>query len=245
LRSHAGEIGYCHPWSKELAVEVLERHPEDVHVLHMPHVLPADEEAVPTNGERLRYLLLVIVPWLGLYALTSALHLRGTPFGLAFERRLPIVAWTTLLYQSIYLTILLSPWLAKTRRDLRRLTISCWMAMIVVFPFYWLVPSVAPRRPVLGSDWISRELRLERTTFPPIAAFPSFHVLWAVFLSRMIRPQWVGWAYAAIIAVSCITTGQHFIPDVLVAFAISPLLDEPKRIWDKLRWVERLLINPQ
>lgn len=226
-----------------MTVEALERHP--AHALRMPRVLPADEEAAPTRGERFRYLLFVVVPWLGLYALTSALHLRGTPFGFAFEDRLPIVPWTTLFYQSIYLTILVSPWLTRTRSDLRRLTISCWMAMVVVFPFYWMVPSVAPRRPVLGADWISRELRLERTAFAPIAAFPSFHVLWGAFLARVIRPRWAGLGYLAIIAVSCVTTGQHFIPDVLAAFAISPLLDEPKRVWSKLQWMGSLLANTQ
>jgi hypothetical protein len=48
------------------------------------------------------------------------------------------------------------------------------------------------------------------------AAFPSFHVLWIMFLARVIRPAWLGVFCAAAVIVSCITTGMHYIPDVLV-----------------------------
>lgn len=201
--------------------------------------LPPDPESAPTNRQRIRFLLVVVVPWLALYAFTAALHLRGTKFGFAFEDRLPIIAWTAIPYQSIYLTIALAPWLVGKRSELRRLTISCWTSMAVVFPFYWLVPSQAPRRPLLGHDWVSHLLSLERHTFPPTAAFPSFHVLWAVFLARLIRPRWLGWGYAAIIVVTCITTGQHYIPDVLAALAIAPVFAEPERTWKQVRRIAR------
>lgn len=205
--------------------------------------LPADDESDPSGWERVRFLLYVVVPWLALYAFTSTLRLHGRSFGFAFEGRLPILSWTTIPYQSIYLTIALAPWLAKTRSDLRRLTLSCWTSMVVVFPFYWLVPSSAPRRPMLGNDWSSRLLKLERSKVPPIAAFPSFHVLWAVFLARMIRPRWIGWSYAGIIMLSCITTGQHYIPDVLLGLAISPVFVEPERTLGILRRLVRRPAN--
>ena len=198
----------------------------------LPHLLPADEETAPSTWERIRFLPYVIVPWLVLYEFTSKLALHSTKFGMPFEDSLPIVPWTALLYQSIYFVIFLAPWWVQTRSDLRRLMISAWISMAVVFPFYWLVPSSAPRRPLLGHDWITYVLGLERTTFPPVAAFPSFHVLWAVFLARASRPRWLGWSYVAIISVSCITTGQHYIADVLSAMVIAPAFLEPERTWN-------------
>ncbi len=56
---------------------------------------------------------------------------------------------------------------------------------------------------------------IERSAYPPTAAFPSFHVLWAIFVGRLCGPRWLGIGYAAAIAVSCVTTGMHYIPDVL------------------------------
>ena len=179
----------------------------------------------------------VIIPWLALYALTSTFASHGTNFGMPFEDHLPIIGWTALFYQSIYVAIALVPWWVRTRRDLRRLMISSWMSMVVIFPFYWLVPSSAPRRPLQGHDWITQVLGMERIAFPPIAAFPSFHVLWAVFLARAFRPRWIGWTYAAVIAVTCITTGQHYIADVLASMVIAPAFMEPERTWRILRYL--------
>jgi hypothetical protein len=211
------------------------------HLGSAPWLLPADEETAPSTWERVRFLPYVVIPWLVLYAFTSTLASYGTKFGMPFEDRLPIIAWTALLYQSIYVAIAFVPWWVRTRRDLRRLMISSWMSMAVVFPFYWLVPSSAPRRLLLGHDWITHLLAVERTTFPPVAAFPSFHVLWAILLARASRLRWIGWVCVAVIAASCITTGQHYVADVLSAIAIAPAFVEPERTQNILsRLTERL-----
>ena len=207
------------------------------------HILPADDDTPPSTLERIRFLVLVVLPWLALYEFTIKLPLQGTSFGFAFEDRLPIWTWTTVIYQSTYITVALAPWCARTRRDLRRLMISGWAAMAVVFPCYWFLPSAAPRRLLSDNNWIAYLLNLERTTYPPSAAWPSFHVLWAIFVARLYRPRWLGVAYAAAVAVSCVTTGMHYISDVLMALAISPVLLEPQRAWDVLRRGAERLAN--
>ena len=206
-------------------------------------ILPADEDTAPSTLERIQMLLLVVVPWLALYEFTIKLPLRGTVFGFAFEDHLPIYSWTALIYESSYITVALAPWCARTRRDLRRLMISGWAAMALVFPFYWFFPSSAPRRPLSSSNWITHLLNMERTTFPPTAAFPSFHVLWAVFVARLYRPRWLGVSYVAAIAITCVTTGMHYIPDVIAALAIAPVLLEPQRAWAALRRGTEWLAN--
>jgi len=60
-------------------------------------------------------------------------------------------------------------------------------------------------------------------------------------VARVLRPRWLAATYVAAIAVSCITTGLHYIADVAVALAMGPLFYEPARIWAFLRsLVERL-----
>lgn len=194
--------------------------------------LPADEDTALTTWERIRFLLVVLLPWLGLYEFTSHLHLSGTAFQFAFEDSLPTYPWTAPVYQSIYAVAVAAPWIARTRRDLRRLTISAWLAMAVVFPIYWIVPSSAPRRPLVVNNWVTQVLAWERNTYPPSEAFPSFHVLWVIFLARLFRPAWLGALYVAAVAVSCVTTGMHYIPDVLASLAIAPLLVAPERLKD-------------
>jgi prolipoprotein diacylglyceryltransferase/protein-S-isoprenylcysteine O-methyltransferase Ste14 len=210
---------------------------------HTLRVLPPDDDAVPSTVEKIRFLLLVIIPWLALYEFTIRLPLSTTRFGFAFEDYLPIFSWTTLVYESIYVAVVLAPCCARTRKDLRQLMISGWVAMGVVFPFYWFVPSGAPCRPLLGNDWGTHLLRLERSMDAPVAALPSFHVLWAVFVARLFRPRWAGVCYVVAIAVSCVTTGMHCISDVIVALAVAPVLLEPRRPWEKLRRVTEWFAN--
>ncbi len=102
-----------------------------------------------------------------------------------------------------------APWIARTRRDLRRLTMSMWVAMAVVFPIYWLAPSTAPRRYLAVTGWLAHTLQWERNTYPPTAAFA--------------------------VTVSCIGTGMHYIPDVLASLAMAPFLLEPGRTGHWLR----------
>jgi protein-S-isoprenylcysteine O-methyltransferase Ste14 len=205
------------------------------------HLLPADDSSPPSSSDRIRFFLAAIIPWLALYEFTVQMGVPGSAFRLGFEDRLPIYPWTVLIYQSTYLTVALAPWCARTRRDLRQLTISAWTATAVVFPFYWIVPSGAPRHPLAEHTWAAHLLDLERSAYPPTAAFPSFHVLWAIFVGRLYRPRWLGVTYAGAVAVSCITTGMHYIPDVIAALAIASLLLRAPSVWRQvLRLAERI-----
>ena len=205
-------------------------------------MLPADEDVRPTTVERLRFIVHVIVPWLVLYQFTIRLPLRGLHFGFGFEERLPVLPWTVPLYESAYVAVALAPWIARTRRDLRRLTISAWFAMLVVFPIYWIIPSGAPRPP-LPPGWMSSLLRLERATCPPVAALPSFHVLWTILVARLFRSRWLGLVCSLAVAASCITTGMHYIADVVAALIIAPWILYPQRVWETLRRAAERLAN--
>lgn len=198
-------------------------------------LLPADDDTPPSLEECVRFWFCCAVPWVAVYEFTVHMRLPGYAFQFAFEDQLPIYPVTSLLYQSTYAAVTVAPFLARSRRELRRLTISAWVATALVFPFYWLVPSTAPRRPMSGDHILARLLSFERNAYPPSAAFPSFHVLWSIFIGRLVRPRALGWIYAVAIAISCITTGMHYIPDVIVSFAIAPFFIEPeRRLWRPL-----------
>lgn len=207
------------------------------------HFLPADEEIRPSSLDRVRCFLCAVVPWVGLYGLTAHIPAAGIPFRFEFEDRLPVWPWTTLIYQSTYVAVAAAPWCARTRHDLRALTLSAWVAMAVVFPVYWVLPSAAPRRALAGDTWITHLLRFECNTYPPVAAFPSFHVLWAVFVARLYRPRWIGIAYVAAVSACCITTGMHYIADVAAALLLAPAFRHPQRVWERLGSLAEKLAN--
>ncbi len=199
-------------------------------------LLPAgDGDAPPTFHERARFWFSCALPWVAVYQLTAFMRLPGWAFQLPFEDRLPVYPFTSLLYQSTYVAVIVAPFLARTRRELRSLTVSAWVSMAVVFPFYWLVPSTGPWRPIPDHDIFARLLVYQRDSYLATEAFPSFHVLWAIFAGRLMRPAMLGWIYALAVGVSCTTTGMHYVADVLAAFAIAPLFLEPERwLWRPL-----------
>ena len=201
-------------------------------------VLPGDDDGPPALHDRVRFWFAAALPWVAIYEFTVHLRLPGRAFQFTFEDRLPIYPATLLLYLTTYAVVAAAPFLARTQSELRRLTISAWVATAIVFPFYWLVPSSAPLRAVTGAEdhLLARLLAIDRKLDPPAAAFPSFHVLWSIFIVPLVHPRWLGWLYALAVAVSCVTTGKHFIPDVIASFAIAPLFLEPARwIWNPLR----------
>jgi len=206
-------------------------------------ILPAGDKQPPTAVDRAHFYLCVLVPWIALYELTIHLPSHGVAFKLSFEDRIGVWPWTVLVYQSIYAAVAAAPFCARTRRDLRRLMVSAWVSMAVVFPFYWLLPSAAPRRAFESTTWMGRDLRFECGADPPLAAFPSFHVLWALFVARLYRHRWVGISYAAAVSASCITTGMHFAADVAFALLLAPIFLYPSRLWQVMRGASERLAN--
>ena len=197
-------------------------------------LLPPDDERRPSTRDGIRFIPIVIIPWLALYEFTTHMGIRGTAFRFPFEDQISVYPWTAILYETSYLTVVFATTWTRTNRQLRQLIITSWVATAIVFPIYWLMPSAAPRRPMVDASWIGHLLYQERSSLQPTAAFPSFHVLWAIFVGRL-WPRWLWLSYSAAIAVSCITTGMHYIPDILAALAIAPLLLEPeRRIWRPL-----------
>ncbi len=207
------------------------------------HILPADQITPLSSEDRIHFFIAVLIPWLALYEFTVNMGVQGVPYRFPFEDRLPVYSWTALIYESTYVTVAIAPWLAQTRRDLRQLMISAWVAMGIVFPFYWILPSAAPRPVIEDTGWLAQLLLWERGNCPPFAAFPSFHVLWTILIARMVLPRWLGVLYATAVAVCCVTTGMHYIPDVLAALAIAPLVLEPRYSWDASRRLTERIAN--
>lgn len=175
-------------------------------------------------ADRLRFLVLVLMPWVGLYELTAAAQDGGRSFESPVDAWFPLWPETMALYWSSYLTVPLAPWFARTSGQVRALMLRGWAATAAVFPFYWLVPSSAPRPPLEDGDWFARWLLWERDAYPAVAAFPSFHVIWAVIVAPLLRPRWLGPSYAVLVSVSCLTTKQHYVADVAGGLLVGGVL---------------------
>jgi hypothetical protein len=181
-------------------------------------------DARPNGRDRLRGCLLAFGPWLVLYFSVQA---KGPPrhplfVGLPFERSWPVLEWTEILYVSGYLFTPLAPLLAPTRAALRQFVVTGLVATLVVGVLWLLVPVVAVPRPFVPETFWGRLLAAERSWSVHVAAFPSFHALWALIAADALWPRsrrWaaVAWSWAVLITLSCATTGQHAVLDLAAA----------------------------
>lgn len=209
-----------------------------------------DEPTPPTLGERLALFPLVLFPWALGY---EAVALIGRPIDarvatFAFEARLPVWEWAELIYASTYVLVLAAPFVARTRRDLRRLGRDAIFCMAIAFPLYLVIPLVSPPRPFTPHGPLGAMLMQERAWDTEAAAFPSFHVLWALLstdalASRLPRLRLFFRAIALAIAGSCLATGMHAVVDVAFAFVVYALVRNASSIWGATRSLTERIAN--
>ena len=196
----------------------------------------------PTDNDRLRFYLFVLLPWLALYEVVLAIGMPPDAIsGMSrFEQRLPVLEWSQIIYASTYILTLLAPVFAKTRSDLRSYSVRAWWTMLVAYPAFLLIPLIAPKRPFTPHTLPGRVLLWERTLDSPVAAFPSFHVIWAMLAAEVFARRWprlkgLFYGWAILVAASCVTTSQHSILDVLGGAATVALVVHGPQLWAAVR----------
>ncbi|MGB8262117.1 MAG: prolipoprotein diacylglyceryl transferase family protein [Terracidiphilus sp.] len=210
--------------------------------------LPADRTEPPSWMERARVYLAILLPWLAVFELIWRLEVPVDAVAtyLPFENRLPVVEQWEAVYVSTYLVVALTPLLAASGRALRRFALRGLIAMALVFPLYLLLPFYASPRAFVPAGLLGQLLLFERPPYAGSAAFPSFHVVWALIAAsalaeggRARKLAW--WSWAALVAISCVATGMHSIADVLAGLVAYALVVRMKEIWAAiLRVAERV-----
>lgn len=235
-----------------LAIGLRHRAPGDLTPAPTPSLLrlPADEDTAPTHTERLSVFLFVLAPWLVVY---EAVILVGAPADaiegyFAFERSLPVIAPTEVVYASVYAGVLTAHVVAPTRSVLRAFALRGLVSMAVIFPLFFFVPIVAPPRAFVPDDIFGHALAWERAVDTPNGAFPSFHVVWAalaaaVFAARWPRFRHLARLWAAAVSLACITTGMHALVDVLAGALVALGLVHQDALWERLRRMTERVAN--
>jgi membrane-associated phospholipid phosphatase len=212
--------------------------------------LPTDRPAVPSLLERFRVYLVVLLPWLAFYELIWHMGRASGAVStyVPFESRLPVIEQTEIIYASTYLVVLLTPLLASSGHALRRFAQRGLIAMALIFPLYLLLPFFVPPRSYTSATLIGRLLSWERTPYSGIAAFPSFHIVWALIAASALTEggRWkklAWWTWAVLVAVSCVTTGMHSIADVLAGIIAFVLVARAREIWMAILRVAEWIAN--
>ena len=211
--------------------------------IHRPLVsLPPDRPDRPTPWDRASICLLVFLPWAAAF---EAVYLLGVPPDgivgyLPFERAWPVLEWTEAIYGSVYLFVLAAPLVVRTQRALRTMAVTGLLATAVVTLIYLTIPVIVPPRPFEPSTILGRALVLERAMSNTVGAFPAFHVIWSLIAADAWATRsraWgaAAWVWAALITMSCITTGMHALVDLVAAVLVFLLVRRYRRVWEMMR----------
>lgn len=206
--------------------------------------IPRDEDGAPTPGHRAAVFLWVLIPWLITFYAVQALGAAPDAFGtmLPFEREWPVMQWTEIGYASAYVFIPVTVLLIRTRRDLRRFAVQGGIAVPIVTLVWLAIPVVATNRPFVPAGALGWLLAFEQGHSTGVAAFPAFHVLWALIAAEAWHSK-TGWTWAALITVSCITTGMHTVIEVGAAIALFLPIRRYESVWASVRHITEQVAN--
>jgi len=212
--------------------------------------LPEDDTDAPGLSDRLSIYILVLLPWLILYEAVRALGIAPDAIiaFFPFENNLPVYEWTEIFYISTYAFVLLTPLFARTKRDLRKFSLDGLTSTGIITLLFLVIPFIATPRLFIPHSLFGKLLVLERTYDNPVAAFPSFHVVWALLAASTyaksvpsLKSLWWGWAL--LISASCVTTGMHAIVDVLGGLIVFLFVIQMDKVWETIRKFSEFIAN--
>ncbi len=212
--------------------------------------LPPSDDQLPSFSERISALLLAFVPWGMVY---EAFIYAGVPKGaiatnLPFEMDLSIWEFSAAFYLFTYLFVVMVPLVIGTRGQLRSFIGDAWLATIVCGIIYFVFPFFVEQREVIPGSFFGNLILLDRSFDGEAGALPSFHVIWAFIAARYFslsirNSEWLWYPVAVLISVSCITTGNHSVADVVAGFVIVGIVFSRKNIWNMIRRQAEHLAN--
>lgn len=185
---------------------------------------------------------LIVVPWTSFlyigYQFTNHNQFfppRTLP-ALPIDYAIPFLVWTVipyfLLIGGMYLPVFL-----RSRAVLRESLVALTVAVLVNYTFFLFFPTVIDRPPVPGGDGPSESLyRWLIGIDSPANCFPSGHITvpaigcWYIARQRL-RWRWVIAILYSLLAVSVLTTKQHYAIDIA-----GGLLTAAFGVWAAARW---------
>jgi hypothetical protein len=212
--------------------------------------LPIADKSMPSAGEKISSYLLVFIPWVIVYEtfIFAGIPADAISTNMPFEKNLPVWEFSEIFYLFTYLFALMVPLVIKSREQLRRFITDLWFAIIVTGLFYLAFPFIVQQRDFIPHSLFGKLIIFERSMDGETCALPSFHVMWAFIWARYLTDRWKQYSWlwyvlAVLIAISCIMTGNHSVPDVIAGFLFYLMVLYRIHIWDFIRLQSERLAN--
>ncbi|MFH1320751.1 MAG: prolipoprotein diacylglyceryl transferase family protein [Bacteroidota bacterium] len=212
--------------------------------------LSENKDEKTTKWDIISIYILTLIPWIILYeaVVYMGIPLNAVDTHLPFEKYIPVIESTEILYGLTFPYILILPIFIRSKKQMRDCMISAWCVTAIGIFFLICLPFIASQKEFMPKTLLGDLLILERSLDCECAAFPSFHVIFVFLASKFyidIFPKLKSlWIFLAIgISISCITTSMHSILDVIAGYLVFLTINERKSIWKKLQQVSEKIAN--
>lgn len=205
---------------------------------------------IPSPKNRIAAFILVYLPWLLIY---ESFIFIGVPKGaiysnLPFESNLPLIEFTVVVYVATYLYAVIIPFVIKSKEVLRSFEIDVWLATGISATLYFTIPFIVKQPQITPHSIWGDILLFDRTNDGISAAFPAFHVIWAFIAAQYFsaskkKLKWMWYMLAVLISISCITTGNHSIIDVIAGIGVYFITRYKMQIWNFIRSQSERIAN--
>ncbi len=150
-----------------------------------------------------------------------------------FDRKIPLVPWTIVIYFGCYLFWAVNYYLcaAQDVRERNRFFLADFLAKTVCFVLYLALPTTNVRPEIVGGGIFDHLMRFLYSVDAADNLFPSLHCLTSWLCWIGVRKQenisgWYRWTslmIAIMVCISTLTTYQHVIADVVAGILIAEL----------------------
>lgn len=212
--------------------------------------LPPSSIEKATINEKFGAALLLFGSWGILYELVIFLGISTNSFDtfFSFEKNWPVIPWTVALYVIIYPVAFSTPFVCKTKKELRDFVVNASLTVGLGIFLQFVLPLYASPKEILSTGIFESLIALEKSIDGPAGAFPSFHVLWAFVAAQgwstfLGRWKWAGYGLAGLISLSCLAIGVHSLADVASAMLLSVIILHKETIWAKIQKTSEKIAN--
>jgi len=204
--------------------------------------LPLNSDESPAFKDRLVTYVLAYMPFRIVY---EAFIFAGPTkdaicTNLSFENHWPVMEFSVIFYELLYPLALLIPIVIKSKKGLRTFIFDIWFVTIISGLFFFIFPFVVKQRFFIPETFLGNLLLFDRSLDGEAGALPSFHVIWACLAARYftlsfkkIKSIW--YLLAILISISCITTANHSILDVIAGAMMFMIIVYRIKIWNFIR----------
>lgn len=142
----------------------------------------------------------------------------------AWDAAVPLWGFSVVFYLLLYPWAGLLPLFLRENRWLRGFALDACFGMALIFYCYLVIPAAVPYSRLPENSFWLHLIEQGRQYDGATAALPSFHVFWALMAAHyscLCKPRWrmVWIVLGMLVLISCLTTHNHTLADVIAGMA--------------------------